>query len=132
MSVCDTLELHQFVPGLEKLLFLLQLQLQPKIFNYNDNISSLSNCNSVTITKKRFSKHCDQFIYIRSLEFCLRQHCEFVLCFYIRPIKARFFSILVFHQCLLSFNLAVHNFFSKQLSRMSLNSYRFQQHYGFS
>ena len=39
--------------------------------------SSSSNCNSitisVTITKKRFSKHCDRFTHIPSLEFCLSQ-----------------------------------------------------------
>ena len=34
---------------------------------------------SITITMKRSLKHCDQFTYIRSLELCLCQHCEFIL-----------------------------------------------------
>ena len=57
--------------GWKSYLFLVQLQLQiqlkPKIFNYN--YSSSSNCNlitiSITITLKTFSKHCNQFTYIR-------------------------------------------------------------------
>ena len=66
--------------GWKTYLFLVQLQLQiqlkPKIFNYN--YSSSSNCNlitiSITITLKTFSKHCNQFTYIRGLEFYLCQH----------------------------------------------------------
>ena len=43
-------------------------------FNYNCNLKF-----SITITMKRFSKQCYQFTYICCLEFCLRQHCGFVL-----------------------------------------------------
>ena len=103
----------------------------PKIFNYNYNYSSSTHCNSITNTTIRFSKHCDQFIYIRTLEFCLCQQCGFVLYFYSRPIKAPYLPILVLPSILTSI-FSVHNFVCKQLSSMFLCSYHFQQHYGFS
>ena len=51
--------------------------------------------------------------YIRSLKLCLRQHCGFVLYFYIRPIKTPFLSILSYSSfnLFLIFIFAIHNFF---------------------
>ena len=37
---------------------------------------------------RRISKNCNKFTFIRSLEFCLCQHCGFVLYFYTSPIKS--------------------------------------------
>ena len=74
-----------------------KIQLKPKIFNYHCNYSSSSNCNSITIkiTMKKVFKHFDQFTYIPSFEFCLCQHCGFVVYFYTTPIKAPFLSVVV-------------------------------------
>ena len=56
--------------------------------------------------------------------------------FVYRPIKAPFLSILDDPCSSMNFCLAlifpIYNFVCKQLSSMFLNSYRFQQHYGFS
>ena len=54
-----------------------------------------------------------------------------LFCFSIPNLLAPHFSLSLFiHQTLFNFNF-FNNFVSKQLSSMLLNSFRFQQHYGF-
>ena len=98
-------------------------------FKYNCNYSRSSNCKSITM--KRFSKHCDQFTNIRSLEFSSCQHCGFVLYFYTDLFKPHFSlsPSSSINLCLTSI-FSIHNFVWNQLSSMLQNSYCFQQHYG--
>ena len=81
-------------------MFLLLLQLQPKIFNYNYNYSSSSNCNSstisITITMKdsqniainSLAYEASSFAFVNAMDL-------FFISIPDLPIKALFLSILV-------------------------------------
>ena len=89
----------------------LQFQLQLQRKNSQNNATNL------------FTYEASSFAYVNAVDLFCRSISDL--------LKPHFSLSLFLHQFFFNLLFAVHNFVCKPLASMLLNSYRFQQHYGF-